>query len=320
MRELVAGIDLGGTNIKAALADLSGNVMIEDSIPTDSYHGPDDVIQRIGSLVSTLSAQSEGKIASVGVGVPGLVDVAKGTTRFLPNMPTKWRNVPVADKLGSMLNAPVRLLNDVRSATLGELRFGHGKGDPELTMVFFALGTGVGGGIVVNGRLRQGIFGAAGELGHLTIHPDGPRCGCGNRGCLETLSSGNAIAAEGVRLMRMGLAPRLHEKVNGCADQVTTREMFEVAQDDELVMEALVNAAGYVGLAAVNVVTILHPELIVLGGGVAAIGDVLTDNVKRTIQERVCMFPTDNIRVELSQLGDQAGVKGTIALALQEFE
>ena len=183
-------------------------------------------------------------------------------------------------------------------------------------MAFFSIGTGVGGGVVIDGKLRLGPLGAAGELGHQTILPDGPRCGCGNQGCLEALVSGPAIVGEGVRLLRNGLAPRLHELVAGNADRVTPREMLAAAEaGDQLVREALDRAATYIGIAAANVVVILHPDLIVLGGGVAELGEVLTARVRQVIQRRVGMFPTDNVRVELSLLGDLAGIMGAVALA-----
>lgn len=320
MSELLAGIDLGGTSIKAAIADVAGNVLIRESIPTESHAGPDTVIQRIAELVLRLQHQAENggssRLAGVGLGVPGLVDVKTGTTRFLPNLPTQWRDVPVADSLRAALGCPVRVLNDVRMATLGELRFGFGRERPKVTLAFFAIGTGIGGGVVIDGRLRLGEFGAAGELGHQIIVDNGPRCGCGNHGCLEALASGPAIAAEGVRLMNMGLAPRLREMVDGRADRVSPREMREAAEaGDEAVAESLERAARLIGIAAANIVTVLHPELIVLGGGVSRLGDVLLQPVRDVIKSRVKMLPTENVEVKCSQLGDQAGLMGAIALA-----
>jgi glucokinase len=320
MSGLYAGVDLGGTTIKATVADVAGEVLLTRSVPTESHRGPEDVICRIGSLVRELVTESGGNLAALaglGMGVPGLVDVATGVTRFLPNLPTQWRDVPVAALLENQLRCPVRLLNDVRTATLGELRFGHGQSEPHLTMAFFSIGTGVGGGVALRGELWLGPLGAAGELGHQTILPDGPRCGCGNRGCLEAIASGTAIAAVGVRLMRSGLAPALHARVEGSGDRVTPREMAAVADHDPLIRESLVDAARAIGIAAANVVTILHPDLIVLGGGVAEIGPLMTDTVRQVVRERVGMFPTDNVRVERSLLGEQAGLRGAIALAMQ---
>jgi len=320
---VVAGIDLGGTSIKAALARTDGRIFAQDATPTLSHQGPRAVTDRVASLVEKLMDQAEldrGQLAGVGMGVPGLADIRRGVIKFLPNFVTHWRDQPVADWLTERLHSPVRLLNDARAATLGELRFGHGRDRPDLSMAFFTLGTGVGGGIVLDGHLHLGPLGAAGELGHQTILPDGPRCGCGNRGCLETLASGTALASEGIRLMKMGLAPALHALVDGDANRVTPREMAAAADDDAAVAEAIQIAATYIGIAAANVTTALHPDLIVLGGGVAELGDRLLTVVRQVVRQRVGMFPTDSVSIVRSQLGDQAGVAGAVALAIAAIE
>jgi glucokinase len=316
MTELYAGIDLGGTTIGGVLADAQGNIVQETSIPTESYAGPPAVLDRIVGLVETLSAAAGARPAGVGIGCPGLVDVARGVTRFFPNLPTQWRDVPVAEVLKRKLGCPVSLLNDVRTATLGELVFGHGRNVE--TMAFFSLGTGIGGGLVIDGKLRLGPLGAAGELGHQTIVPNGPLCGCGNRGCLEALASGPAIAGEGVRLMLAGQAPQLFEIVAGNAALVTPRTIAQAAQaGDAGAREAIGRAAEYLGIGAANVVTCLHPQLIVLGGGIAELGDLLLLPVRRVIAERVGMFPPDDVRVERSLLGSAAGSLGAVALAIR---
>ncbi len=318
MSRLLAGVDLGGTAIKAAISTEAGNVVAHGTVPTESHAGPSAVLDRIVRFVNDLLARADAEprdVKSLGMGVPGLVDLATGTTKFLPNLPTQWRDVPVAEIVGEHLDCPVRILNDVRTATLGELRFGHGRDRPHVTLAFFSLGTGVGGGVAVDGRLRLGPLGAAGELGHQTMLPAGPRCGCGNRGCLETLASGPALAAEGSRLMHMGLAPRLHELTAGRAEEVTTQAMAQAANEDAAIREAIVDAATFVGIAAANVMSILHPDIVVLGGGVAELGDILISTVREVITQRVGMFPTDGMEVAKSQLGEQAGVLGAIALA-----
>lgn len=318
MSDVFAGVDLGGTRIKAALADADGQLVLERITETQSHSGPEAVLQRIADLVTSMAYETGHRIRSLGMGVPGLVDLATGTTRFLPNMPTQWRDVPAADRLRDQLGCRVRLLNDARIATLGELRFGHGQGRDDLTMAFFGLGTGVGGGIAVNGKLRLGPLGAAGELGHQSIIPDGPMCGCGNRGCLETLVSGTAIAAEGIRLMRTGLAPTLHGLVEGDAQKVTTRAMAEAAlAGDSIIQDAIQKAAEYLGVAIANVVTVLHPELVVIGGGVAEMGDLLMEPVRQTVRQRVRMFPTDGVEITRSKMGEHAGVMGAVALAIE---
>jgi len=312
--ELYAGVDLGGTTITAALGDATGSMVCGRQISTESHEGPEAVLDRIAELVETMAHETNGRPTALGMGVPGLVDVPRGITRFLPNMPTQWRDVPAAEMLATRLGFPARLLNDVRTATLGELTFGRGRSAS--TMAFFALGTGVGGGVVVDGRLHLGPLGAAGELGHQTILPDGPICGCGNRGCLETLVSGPAITAEGVRLLKTGLAPKLHALVSGDAGKITPKEMAAAAAaGDENVRAAILRAAEFLGIGVANVVVVLHPDLVVLGGGVAEMGNILLDRVREVVQRRVGMFPTDGVQIERSALGERAGLLGAIALA-----
>lgn len=314
MPDMYAAVDLGGTNIKAALADAEGNLVAEGKVPTESQEGPAAVLERIADLVQQLIDESGRRPTALGMGVPGLVDVENGITRFLPNMPTKWRDVPAGETLVQRLGCDVRLLNDVRMATLGELIYGRGR--PADTMVFFALGTGVGGGIVIENKLRLGPLGAAGEVGHQTIMPDGPLCGCGNRGCLETLVSGPAISAEGIRLMETGLAPLLHEIVGGDPGKVTPREMKMAADRGEApIADAIQRAGDYLGTGVANVVLTLHPDLVVLGGGVSNLGDLLLEPVRAALKQKVRLIPPESVQIELSALGDKAGIMGGIALA-----
>ncbi|MCE9603697.1 MAG: ROK family protein [Planctomycetia bacterium] len=323
MKPLYAGIDLGGTTIGGILADASGRIVEQASITTESHAGPAAVLERIAQLVERMihaaKVRVSARVEAVGIGCPGLVDVAHGVTKFFPNLPTQWRDVPVAEILAKRLDCPVSLLNDVRAATLGELTFGYGRNVK--TMAFFSLGTGVGGGLVIDGKLRLGPLGAAGELGHQTIVPDGPLCGCGNRGCLEALASGPAIAAEGVRLMLGGQAPKLYEMTAGNPSLVTTRTLAEAAQaGDAGAAEAISRATEYLGIGIANVVSCLHPQLIVVGGGVAEMGELLLAPLRRIVRERVRMFPPDDVRIERSLLGVHAGALGAVALALHGAE
>ncbi len=311
MTATYAGVDLGGTNMAFATADGEGRMLAQASIPTASHEGPEGVLARMADQVLRMAPQPR----AVGIGVPGLIDLERGITRFLPNFPTQWRDVAVADILSARLGCPVRLLNDARAAALGELTFGKGK--TARTMVFFTLGTGIGGGVVVDGKLLLGPLGAAGELGHQTIVPDGPLCGCGNHGCMEAVASGPAITAEGVRLLTAGLAPVLHGALDGDAAKVSPKTMAEAAAaGDAAIEDALLRAARYLGIGVANMVTALHPDLVVLGGGVAGMGDLLFQTVRQTVKDRVRMFPVDGVRIEPSALGDTAGVLGAVALAL----
>lgn len=314
MQEVFASVDLGGSKIAAAIAGPDGRIQAEGRTPTDSHEGPDAVLARMAGLVRDLSARVGARPAAVGVGVPGLVDVHTGVTRFLPNLPTKWRGVPVGPELARALDCPVFLLNDARMATLGEFTFGRGRS--ARTMVFLTIGTGIGGGIVMEGKLFLGPLGAAGELGHQTLSPDGPLCGCGNRGCLEALASGPALVGEGVRLLQCGLAPILFEMVSGNAAAVTPKEMGAAARAGDIaVRDAIGRTAAWLGIGIGNVVTALHPDLVVLGGSVAALDDLLLEPIRRIVRERVRMFPVDDVAIERSMLEDKAGLLGGIALA-----
>jgi glucokinase len=316
MSELYASIDLGGTNIKCVFADAEGTVAASDAIPTASHEGPDGVLFRIGSLVERMIERAGIRPRALGMGVPGLVDLKRGVTRFLPNLATQWRDVPVRDILSPRLGCPVYLLNDVRTATLGELVFGHGR--RVTSFVFFAIGTGIGGGIVIDGKLRLGPLGAAGELGHQTVIPDGPVCGCGSRGCMETLISGPALSGVGVRLVRSGLAPKLHDIVGGDLNLVTPETMAAAAnKGDGKVREEILRAAEYLAIGIGNMITALHPDMVVLGGGVVQMGDLLLNRVRESLRERVHMVPVDDVPIELSLLADQAGALGGIALAMK---
>jgi glucokinase len=314
MPDLFVGVDVGGTSVKCALAGADGHIIREGSIPTESHEGPEAVLDRIAAFVQSLSDEVGRKPAAVGMGLPGLVDPHLGYTRYLPNLTTHWRDVPAADLLSKKLHCDVHLLNDVRTATYGELIFGRGKSVN--TMVFMAIGTGIGGGLVIDGKLRLGPLGAAGELGHQTIDPTGPLCGCGNHGCLETLASGTALAAEGIRLMLVGMAPALHDAVDGDPGKVTVEIMGQVADQDEPVRQAITHAGFYLAIGVSNMVVAVHPELVVIGGGVANLGELLLRPMREDIRARVGrLFPVDGIAIETSQLGSKAGVMGAIALA-----
>jgi glucokinase len=312
--DVYAGVDIGGTTIQYGLATADGQLQASERISTQSADGPQRVLQRVIEQVAAVVRSIDGRLLSVGVGLPGLVDIQTGHSRFLPNMPTQWRDVPVARLLSDPLGCPVTVLNDARCATLGEWQFGAGRG--ARTMALFTLGTGIGGGLVIEQRLRLGPFGAAGELGHQTVDPQGPRCGCGNRGCLEALASGPALSAAGTRLVRAGLAPRLQTLAADQGSGVTPELMARAADGgDHAVAEAIEDAARWLGIGIANVITMVHPELVLLGGGVSALGDRLLLPVRREIADRVRMFPSADVQVKLAELGEHAGLWGAIALA-----
>lgn len=314
MADDFVSIDVGGTTVRVARGRADGTVEQVVEFPTDSHGGPDDVLGRIAAQVDAVCGG--GRPERVGIGLPGTVDPRTGVSHFLPNMPGNWRGVAVGETLRRRLGCEVRTLNDVRQHTMGELAFGHGRGRDRLTMIYVGIGTGIGGGIVIEGKLRLGPLGAAGEVGHMTILPSGPRCGCGNRGCLETLASGPALASAAIRLLDTGQAPELYRLVGGNADRVNGKTITEAAAaGDTSIREVIATSAEYLGLAMANLVTALHPDMIVIGGGVSLIGDMLFEPLRATVRDRVRMFGTDDIEIVPSRLGDDAGILGGLASA-----
>ncbi len=313
---MFASVDIGASVTSCAVATGAGQMVDERTIPTMPHEGPEGVLRRIAATINEMSAAAGKHPAALGVGVPGLADFHRGRTLFLPNLPLGWRDFPVADRLSAAVACPVFLLNDARMATLGELWYGHGRGVK--TMVAFTVGTGIGGGVVTDRKLRLGPLGAAGEIGHQTILPDGPLCGCGNRGCLETVASGPALIGEGVRLMKSGHASHLYELVEGDVEHITPRLMAQAAAAGDLsVRDSIVRAARLLGIGVSNVITILYPELVILGGYVTSgLGPLLLDVVKKEVHERVRVVPAERVRIESSALGEKAGLWGGLALAI----
>ena len=314
--DVYASVDLGGTTTRVALGTADGRVLTVDEFPTASHEGPDAVLKRIGESARRLADREDVRPKRLGIGLPGLVDRDAGVARFLPNLPGHWRDQPVNAPLEAAVGCEVRLLNDVRQHTMGELAFGVGRGKDHLSMVYIGIGTGIGGGIVIDGHLRLGPLGAAGEIGHMTILPSGPLCGCGNRGCLETLASGPAISAAGVRVLDTGQAPALHDLTEGNADRVNGKTLAEAAErGDKAVVEVLRQTGEFLGIGLANLVTALHPDLVVIGGGVSLIGEPLLGPIRETIDKRVRMFDARTVELLPSKLGDDAGMLGGIASA-----
>jgi glucokinase len=316
------GCDLGGTNMRAAIVDVeNGSILYQMSIPTLARDGHDAVMKRMAGLFLQMidwAGMKKEDVGGIGIGVPGVLDLEKGETLFLPNLPGNWPHVPLRDAVANLTALPVVLLNDVRSATNGEWLFGAGRGVD--TLVVFAIGTGIGGGLVINGQLHLGIGGTAGELGHMTIDFSGPRCGCGNYGCLETYASGPAIAAMGMKAVAQGLTTQIGDLCKYDLNRITP-ELIEKAAlaGDETAMDIYEQAGFSLGIAAANVCVSVGPRRIIIGGGVSKAGDLLLVPIRRTLRERVTVVPIEQVEVVQSQLGNNAGVIGSACWAAKEL-
>ena len=307
------GCDLGGTNLRAAIVDVeTGTVLHHLSLPTLAREGHDAVMKRMADLFLQVIQSARMKkedIGGIGIGVPGVLDLEKGETLLLPNLPGTWPHVPLRDTIQKLTGLPTKLLNDVRAITYGEWRFGAGRGLD--TVAVFAIGTGIGGGLVINGQLHLGIGGRGGELGHTMIDYNGPRCGCGNYGCLETYASGPAIAAMGMKAVAQGMTTRIAKLCEYDLNRITPELIANAARLGDEIAQSIYEKAGfYIGIAAANVCASVGPRRIIIAGGVAQSGDLLFEPIRRTIRERVFVMPVEQVEIVSSQLGSNAGVIG----------
>ena len=285
------GLDLGGTNIKWVVAEHDGadwSVLGRDQVPTPAADGPDAVVQRLATVGAEAVERHPG-VSSVGIGVPGLYDPAAGTTRFLVNIPGAWAGKPVAGPIGTALQLPAFLINDARAFGLAELRLGAGRGAS--SMIGFTLGTGVGGVIAVDGRVHQGHDGTAGELGHQTIEPDGPWCHCGNRGCLEAFARADQIAA-------------------ACGTATPEEAVERARAGDARAIEGLSQVGRYLGIGIASMITVISPDKVVIGGGIAAAVVLFLRAIRAELRRRVFTTSLDAVEIVTAELGTWAGAIG----------
>jgi glucokinase len=284
MSDLSIGVDVGGTAVKLGVCDADGRARARRTIATDAAAGPERLLDRVAAAVGELVAEA-GRARACGVGVPGPLDPGRRLLLRANHLPG-WRDVAVPDLLAPRLGLPVVLENDANCAAWGESLAGVGRG--ARAVVLFTLGTGVGGGVVLDGRLWAGVGGAAGALGHLVVDPAGPPCACGQRGCLEQYASATAVARR--------------------AGRRDARAAFEGARRGEPDAAAAVAAAcDALGAAAAATIHVLQPEVVVLGGGMAAAGEPLLAAVRDGVRRRVRRAWLERTRVELGALGGDAG-------------
>jgi glucokinase len=313
MKNYVIGIDLGGTKISCALADLEGQVISQNTVPTNAQEGEIPVLNRIIQCVQTVLTNGDvtiDKVRAIGIGSPGPLDAKTGVIITTPNLPFKNFNLvsPLKEKFG----VPVYLDNDANVAAIGEFMFGAAKGTEN--MVYFTVSTGVGGGAVLNGKVYRGNTSNALEIGHMTVLPDGPRCNCGNIGCLEAVASGTAIGKRGKEAVESKVETSLRNYEN-----VTSYEVFKEAKAGDKVAQDIVDSClNYLGIGVANAIAIFDPEMVIIGGGVSKVGSVVFDKVQEVVNKRCFKSMAESCKILPAGLGTDAGVIGAVALAIIE--
>ncbi|MCL5036934.1 MAG: ROK family protein [Chloroflexi bacterium] len=315
-KTFVIGADLGGTHAAAVVVDREGNIYYQYELPVDLSHCADEVFEKsIFPVIEKVIKNSPGRVSSIGMGLPGRIDSRTGICHFSPNL--QWHNVPVGPKLEEKFNIPCHVMNDVTVATLGEQMFGLGK-DVD-NFILMAIGTGIGGGIVNEGRLVLGAIESAGEIGHMTIVPDGYLCNCGNRGCLEALCSGPNIARRYREALERGegeLAPGL----DGIEEVTAGTIQRAAAAGDPLAIKIWEETGRYLGIGIANLITVLNPDRILIGGRVANALDLFLPALLNEVRFRARMVPPDFTEIKHAGLAENAGVMGGAALALSWIE
>jgi glucokinase len=284
------GLDLGGTNIKVAVIEKSGDswkVIKEEDVPTEADKGPAHVVSRLAEIAANKQKEFS-NLSGVGVAVPGLFN-ADGTIELFPNLPGAWRGFQALEPIRKATNLPTAIINDARSFTLGEAIMGAALG--KRTVACFVMGTGVGGGVVIDGKIHLGASGAAGEIAHQIIKFDGPICGCGAQGCAEPLTNSAAVAK--------------------LAGTKTAEEAYKNAvAGDEKALAAFKEVAYWIAITLTNIMVVLAPDTIVIGGGVAQSGDILLKEIRTAMHERAHLYPASDINIVPATLGFYAGSIG----------
>jgi glucokinase len=309
---LTIGIDIGGTKVAAGAVDEQGGIIASARRDTPS-HDPTKIEEIIADVVRELQASYE--IEAVGIGAAGFVDATRATVVFAPNL--AWRDEPLRAAIEDRCGLPVVVENDANAAAWAEARFGAGRGQAYL--VILTLGTGLGGGLVVDGELYRGRLGIAAEFGHLTVEPGGRRCGCGGRGCWERYASGRALVREAQELASIspGIAGRLLELAGGQPEAITGLAVTQAAQEgDEAALEAFRVIGTWIGHGMASLAAVLDPGMFILGGGVSAAGELLREPAMRTLQERITARAYREVpTVRIAELGPEAGIVGAADLA-----
>ena len=312
----VLSVDLGGTKILAALVE-SDEVSFKDNTPTGASEGPEVVIDRLCAAISRVlekSGRDQAGVSGISVAAAGGIDVANGIVTLSPSLPG-WHNIPLVAEIRKRFSqTPVYIIHDANASALGELTYGAGRGTKN--MIFLTVSTGIGGGIIIDGKEYHGADGAAGEIGHMTIDVSGPKCTCGNTGCLEVLASGTAMARYAIEKLREGKTSQLTSLAKGKFEDITAREIEQAARNgDELANQVIERAAKYLGIGLANVVNIFNPEAVVIGGGISNLGELILAPARRVVKERAFPISAQTARIVRAELGEESGIIGAAVYA-----
>lgn len=313
-RGLVGAIDMGATHLSIALADFTARIHHETEYPFDIKDGPETCIEEAAKYLNQMLAGlqlSVSDLSAIGIGVPGPVNTEAGMVIAPPIMPG-WDHFPIRETLEKKWDCPITLNNDAELGALGEWAYGAGRG--EKNIAYIKIGSGVGAGLILNQQIYGGTTGAAGEIGHLTIDEDGPLCNCGNHGCLEAFAGGHAIARQGQLLAKSGKRTLLS---NMPLDKITALEVTEAARHGDLHAQEIIKRAGTsIGIAIAGLINLFNPSIVIIGGGVAQIGDTLTNPIRKAVRERAMRASEQSVRITTGMLGRRSLLIGATIQAI----
>lgn len=316
MNKYIVGIDLGGTNLKAGIVDRNGKILHRLSIKTrsdaDSQTITTQIFKLVDEIINTANIERF-NVIGIGLGSPGLIDKKGETILFSPNL-SKWRNVSIKNIISEEFSLPCVLENDANAAAWGEKWVGAGKDAHSL--VILTIGTGIGGGIIIDDKLWRGMNNVAAEIGHMSIQADGPQCNCGNYGCIEVYASATAMVKRFKSLLDKGVSSSLKN-----TEEVTAKIINEAAlQGDKAALNIIKETGCYLGVAVTNIIHILNPEVVVLAGGMTGSGDLLMNPIKEIVKNRTIEASYKDTQIVFSQLGNDAGIIGAAGCLLKELE
>lgn len=311
----IAGVDIGGTNTKIGIVSSEGRIVAKESIKTLSMEGVESTLKRIWASIKGLLEKNEinyEDLLGVGMGIPGPVREQE-IVGFFANFPWE-KNLNIAKLFRNISGKETKLENDVNVIALGEARHGAGRGAK--TSVTIALGTGIGGGIYIDGKIISGFNGAGGEVGHMKLVKDGKLCGCGQKGCFEAYASATGIEREAISRLKVNKTNKLYQNLNGEIDKVEAKDVFDCAKEgDAFSLDIVDYEAEYLAMGIGNVLNLINPEKIILAGGVSLAGDILLDRVKEKLPKYAMSVAIENgFSIELGILGNDSGIYGASAL------